>query len=110
VVLVLSGPADAQVVRAMTSRLSHSLPILSDAPLSGLAGLFARCSAYLGNDSGITHLAGLAGAPVVALFGPTDPAVWGPRGARVTTLRWQAKEGELPPEKVAHTLCQIYSA
>ncbi len=35
---------------------------------------------YIGNDSGITHLAAAVGTPVVALFGPTDPAVWGPRG------------------------------
>jgi hypothetical protein len=35
---------------------------------------------YIGNDSGITHLAGAAGAPVVALFGPSDPAIWSPRG------------------------------
>ncbi len=35
---------------------------------------------YIGNDSGITHLAAAAGASVVAIFGPTDPAVWAPRG------------------------------
>jgi heptosyltransferase-3 len=38
---------------------------------------------YIGNDSGITHLAAAAGVPVVAIFGPTDPAVWAPRGDRV---------------------------
>lgn len=41
---------------------------------------------YIGNDSGITHLAAAAGAPVVALFGPTDPAVWAPRGERVRVV------------------------
>ncbi|MDQ6759680.1 MAG: glycosyltransferase family 9 protein [Acidobacteriota bacterium] len=38
---------------------------------------------YIGNDSGITHLAAASGAPVVAIFGPSDPAVWAPRGGRV---------------------------
>ena len=38
---------------------------------------------YIGNDSGITHLAAAAGVPVVAIFGPSDPAVWAPRGDRV---------------------------
>jgi hypothetical protein len=42
---------------------------------------FARI--YIGNDSGPTHLAAAAGTPVVALFGPTDPSVWAPRGPRV---------------------------
>lgn len=41
---------------------------------------------YVGNDSGITHLAAAVGTPVVALFGPTDPRVWAPRGARVRVL------------------------
>jgi hypothetical protein len=38
---------------------------------------------YIGNDSGITHLAAAAGTPAIAVFGPTDPAVWAPRGAVV---------------------------
>jgi heptosyltransferase-3 len=43
----------------------------------------AAARIYIGNDSGITHLAAAVGAPVVAIFGPTDPAVWAPRGGRV---------------------------
>jgi heptosyltransferase III len=38
---------------------------------------------YIGNDSGITHLAAAVGTPVVAIFGPSDPAVWAPRGGQV---------------------------
>jgi hypothetical protein len=41
---------------------------------------------YIGNDSGITHLAAAVGTPVVALFGPTDPAIWAPRGERVSVV------------------------
>ncbi len=48
-----------------------------------LACWLACARVYIGNDSGITHLAAAAGAPVVALFGPTDPSVWAPRGDRV---------------------------
>ena len=40
----------------------------------------------IGNDSGMTHLAAAAGTPAIALFGPTDPAVWGPRGKDVCIL------------------------
>lgn len=42
---------------------------------------------YVGNDSGITHLAAAAGARVVAIFGPSDPAVWAPRGDRVRVIQ-----------------------
>ncbi|MCS6953369.1 MAG: glycosyltransferase family 9 protein [Bryobacterales bacterium] len=48
-----------------------------------LAGWLAGARIYVGNDSGITHLAAAAGAPTVAIFGPTDPRVWGPRGPNV---------------------------
>lgn len=53
-----------------------------------LACWLARASLYIGNDSGITHLAAAVGTPVLALFGPTDPAVWGPRNAQVRIVRW----------------------
>jgi heptosyltransferase-3 len=51
-----------------------------------LACWLARAAVFVGNDSGITHLAAAAGTPAVALFGPTDPRVWAPRGVRVRVL------------------------
>lgn len=38
---------------------------------------------YIGNDSGISHLAAAVGTPTIVIFGPTDPAVWAPRGSQV---------------------------
>ncbi len=64
-----------------------------------LASWLARARIYIGNDSGITHLAAAAGAPVVALFGPTDPSVWAPRGDRVRIVATQ-RPGE-PMERIA---------
>lgn len=52
----------------------------------------AGARVYIGNDSGITHLAAAVGAPVVALFGPTDPAIWAPRGDRVEVIRREVME------------------
>ena len=57
-----------------------SLPILM------LAGVIQRSRVYLGNDSGVTHLAAAVGTPTLALFGPTSPAVWAPRGEHVGVL------------------------
>jgi heptosyltransferase-3 len=51
-----------------------------------LACWFAGARVYIGNDSGVTHLAAAAGAPVIALFGPTDPAIWAPRGELVSVV------------------------
>jgi lipopolysaccharide heptosyltransferase III len=56
------------------------------ADLYELACWLAGARLYIGNDAGPTHLAAAAGAPVVALFGASDPAVWAPRGPQVATL------------------------
>lgn len=51
-----------------------------------LAQFLAGASLYIGNDSGITHLAAACGVPTVAIFLSSDPAVWAPRGAHVKAL------------------------
>jgi hypothetical protein len=56
------------------------------ADLYELACWLAGARVYIGNDSGVSHLAAAVGTPVVALFGPTDPAIWSPRGTRVRVL------------------------
>jgi ADP-heptose:LPS heptosyltransferase len=62
-------------------------PCMKGLTLLEAARELRACRGYIGNDSGITHLAALLGTPVLALFGPTDPAVWGPWGRRVRILR-----------------------
>jgi hypothetical protein len=63
-----------------------------------LACWLAGARVYIGNDSGIAHLAAAVGTPVVALFGPANPAVWAPRGPKVTVLD---RMESLRPEQVA---------
>lgn len=67
--------------------------------LSELARWLAGARLYIGNDSGITHLAAALGVPTLALFGPTDPARWAPRGENVHFLRCDPIE-KLPLETV----------
>jgi heptosyltransferase III len=55
-------------------------------PLLRLAGLLSRCRLFIGNDSGIAHLAAASGCPVIALFGGSDPRIWAPRGPRVRVI------------------------
>jgi heptosyltransferase III len=51
-----------------------------------LACWISTASVYIGNDSGISHLAAAVGTPVIAIFISTDPRLWAPRGERVTVL------------------------
>lgn len=89
--LLVRGPADD----AATAPL-EALPgarLARDLPLRVLAALLARAGAYVGNDSGVTHLAAAAGAPTIALFGPTDPRLWAPVGPRVAVIAGTTMEG-----------------
>jgi heptosyltransferase III len=77
--------------------------------LGDLADWLAGARVYVGNDSGITHLAAAAGTPTVALFGPTDPRVWGPRGERACCVREEAIAG-LAVERVLAAMRNVIQA
>ncbi len=85
-ILLISGPAEKELegVRKAVEK-TGGIPA-DQLPLTQLAGILKFCTAYLGNDSGITHLAAVLGIPTFAVFGPTNPAVWGPRGRAVTII------------------------
>lgn len=54
--------------------------------LGHLADILRLARVYVGGDTGPTHLAAQLGVPTIAMFGPTDPAVWSPVGPRVRVL------------------------
>lgn len=83
--LLIDGPADAEAT-APLSRLP-SVVVARKLPVRVLGAVLARAGLYVGNDSGISHLAAAFGAPTLALFGPTDPAQWSPVGPHVTVVR-----------------------
>jgi ADP-heptose:LPS heptosyltransferase len=73
----IQGPADGSFVFPDNDR------VVSNIRLPVLAALISHCRAFVGNDSGVTHLAAAVNCPAVAIFGPSDPDVWGPRGKNV---------------------------
>lgn len=54
--------------------------------VDALAGLLSGASLYIGNDSGVSHLAGFLGIPTIALYKTTDPKIWGVLGKKVTHI------------------------
>jgi len=91
-VVLIAGPADDEPCRRVTQELAcMRVTVVRRPELTVLAGLLRHCSLYVGNDSGVTHIVAALGVPTLALFGPTDPAVWGPRGRRVCILRGSDK-------------------
>ncbi|HZS94292.1 MAG TPA: glycosyltransferase family 9 protein [Chloroflexota bacterium] len=77
-VSLVEGPADASAVAAVLEHIP--LPVVRLPSPRAVATILAGAELFVGNDSGVTHLAAAVGTPVVALFGPTNPAVWAPRG------------------------------
>ncbi len=82
-VAVLEGPAE----RERATRFDVRAEILREPTLQRLAEYLTASSGYVGNDSGVSHLAGLLGVPSVTLFGPTHPSSWSPLGPRVRVIR-----------------------
>jgi ADP-heptose:LPS heptosyltransferase len=82
--LLVAGPADEEALESLGvppgARLARELP------LPPLAAVLGRAGLYVGNDSGVSHLAAAAGAPTLTLFGPTAPALWAPLGRRVEVV------------------------
>ena len=85
--VVVEGPADQPAVERVLQVVSSRLPILRNLALTTLAGVLVQSEFLLGHDSGVTHLAAFLGVRTVAVFGPTDPARWGPLGDHVTIVR-----------------------
>jgi heptosyltransferase-3 len=78
------GPAEEDMVHGLT-KMNRTVHILTD--LTELAALFNSAGAYIGNDSGASHLAAFLGLPATVIFGPADPRRWTPVGRNVAIVR-----------------------
>lgn len=84
------GPGERERAEGIASRSRGAAALAPPSPPAASARLASRAALFVGADTGPTHLAAAAGTPTVALFGPTDPARFGPVGPRVRILRDQA--------------------
>jgi heptosyltransferase-1 len=80
------GPGEEALVRAAEAASGGAAQTMS-CSVSELIALTRRARLFIGGDTGPLHLAAALRVPVVAIFGPTDPARNGPYGARSIVLR-----------------------
>ena len=86
--ILTCGPAEQERgLGPLLKNLSPAWQVLRNVPLPMLAAILEKCTVFAGHDSGVTHLAAAVGTPTLALFGPTDPRVWGPRGHRACVMQ-----------------------
>jgi len=85
--LLIGGEAEGEKLQRLALGVpGDRLEIMQNIPLNNLAKCLARCSGYIGHDSGVTHLASALGLPTLVLWGPSCEVVWRPLGERVRIL------------------------
>jgi hypothetical protein len=91
-VTVLLGPAEEDL-EPVWQAAGH--PVARDLDLADAAAVIASADHYVGNDSGISHLAGAVARSGVVVFGPTRPARWRPLGGRLRPVGFDVHPGAL---------------
>lgn len=86
---IIIGPAEYDLDKYFKKHLPPNSIIHTPASLLELVPLLKQSSGFIGNDSGISHLAAFMGIPSIVIFGPSDPKRWKPFGRFVKVVRYQ---------------------
>jgi len=87
-VVAIIGHQSEMMIGQHIVNLTRSKPrnVMGQTGLRQLAAVMKRSALFIGNDGGPMHMAAAVGCPVLGLFGPSDPHVWGPRGRKVSVI------------------------
>jgi ADP-heptose:LPS heptosyltransferase len=99
--VIHQGPADREIAERLWRLLGGRAPRLIEPELPLLAGVLAQASAYLGGDSGVSHLAATVGAPAVIVFPLETRERWAPWSPTARRLSLSAE-----PDQVTAVLCE----
>ena len=109
--MLLGGPEDqaaVEPVRASVPR-DRCIDLVGREELIVAYAALKRARLFVGNDSGLMHLAAAAGAPTLGLFGPSDEALYAPWGARARTVRGvrSFQEMNVGNPNFSHVICHM---
>ncbi len=97
--LLISGPADGQLAEEFKNCFSSNEAYEAKSiPLPQLAAILEKVDCFIGNDSGISHIAASVGTPTISIFGPTEPEIWAPRGKNVRIVKGQCPQSPPNPD------------
>ena len=87
-IAILGGPGDQErsMATPVLTALPQALDLVGKLDLPEVAAVLARAAMFIGNDSGLMHLAAAAGAPTIGLFGPTPADEYGPAGPKASAV------------------------
>jgi len=108
-VIFLLGPAElARFSDATINQINSVAKCLTDLSFTQALELLSCADEFVGNDSGITHLAAALGVRTLAVFGPTNPAVYKPIGPAVTVFASGTKAfAKKPSAKLQQQLLDV---
>ena len=96
-VVVHEGPADRAAAGALLSTPDLPMRRLREPPLPVLAAILREAAAYLGGDTGVSHLAAAVGSPAVILFPPASRPRWTPWSPTALPLTMPDPSGTIAP-------------
>jgi ADP-heptose:LPS heptosyltransferase len=97
---IFAGPGEAEAARAapVLAALPGALDFTGNLTLPEVAACLKRCMLFIGNDSGLMHLAAATGVPTLGLFGRSRAAEYAPAGRRAAFVAAPGPPGEAPME------------
>jgi ADP-heptose:LPS heptosyltransferase len=110
-VAAYGGPGDGDAAAAVLQDVPEArrIVLVGEPDLLTVHACLARSGAFVGNDSGLAHLAAAAGVPTVAVFGDTDPARYAPWGG-VAVQDDSRILDRVAPEAVARAVARLLHA
>ena len=100
---ILGGPGEAE--RAMAAPVLAALPeavdLVGQLSLPEVAAVLSRAALFVGNDSGLMHIAAATGAPTLGLFGPTPASEYAPVGARAQAVLAEGPAANTPMQRLS---------
>jgi heptosyltransferase-2 len=106
--LLVGGEAEGERLQRLAAALPPTrLKVAQSLPLAQLARRLQTCGAFIGHDSGISHLAAALGLPGLILWGETAEEIWRPPSEKMIVLRSPAGLAQLPAEEVYERLRKL---
>jgi heptosyltransferase-2 len=106
--LLLGGEAEGERLQRLAAALPPTrVRVAKSLPLTELTRLLDRCSAFIGHDSGISHLAAAIGLPGVLIWADTPEEIWRPPSQKIRILRHPSGIAQLPVDVVFDQLLAL---
>ncbi|WP_421989602.1 glycosyltransferase family 9 protein [Roseococcus sp.] len=101
-IAILGGPGEQErrMAAPVLAALSGAVDLVGRLSLPEVAAVLARAELYVGNDSGLMHIAAATGVPTLGLFGPTPADEYGPIGARAQAVLADGPPATTPMDRL----------